>query len=157
MPSGTVHGGATRVITALFTTVSIIERNPDWMWVSAGALMGLFLGPDLDVDKSFDGERLIRNIKVIGRPLAFLYATYWWPYRKIMPHRSKASHFPVISTIGRWLYVLSMNWGIAFALGHDITVYYSLYKRELVLLFFGNFWADFAHWSMDAGTPQGVD
>jgi len=157
MPSGTVHAGATRVITGLFVSNAVITQNPEWVWVAFGSAIGLLVGPDLDVDGSFHGDSLIRRVPILGKPLELVYKAIWWPYRKVMPHRSKASHFPVISTLFRYVYIIAIAWGISRIIGWDLTSFILTHIDQLKLIIFGNFWADFAHWGMDAGTPQGVD
>ena len=75
--------------------------------LSVGALGGLFLTPDLDVDAGSDSEEEVRDISPLGENLWWIY---WFPYRKLIPHRSPLSHWPVIGTLGRLLYLSIAYW-----------------------------------------------
>ncbi|ABX09745.1 metal-binding protein [Prochlorococcus marinus] len=59
------------------------------------ALGGLWLSPDLDIDS--------KPLKRWG-----ILKIMWWPYRKIIPHRSFFSHGPVIGTTLRVLYLMAI-------------------------------------------------
>lgn len=54
---------------------------------SAGCLVGLKIHPDLDLSRSW----------------------LWVPYSKSLRHRSPWSHFPVLGTIGRLLYLVGVT------------------------------------------------
>lgn len=59
---------------------------------SAFLVGGLWLSPDLDT---------ISNATRRWGPLRGL----WWPYRRLLPHRSPLSHSPLLGTAGRLLYL----------------------------------------------------
>lgn len=75
-----------------------------------GCLLGIALTPDLDqvgVSKSEWGL-----VKWLG-PVGFLWMAFWWPYARVIPHRSPWSHLPGLGTLGRILYsiiLLSLIW-----------------------------------------------
>jgi uncharacterized metal-binding protein len=119
MADGKTHAVATRTL-AMFLFIGQIANGiyRDYplqtiffssLALSAGALAGLFLTPDLDVDVGSDSEQEVRDISPFGENLWWIY---WYPYRKLIPHRSPLSHWPVIGTIGRLLY-LNILYGIA--------------------------------------------
>lgn len=60
---------------------------------AAGFLLGgLYLSPDLDTpSRPFYRWKTLR--------------WYWLPYQKLLPHRSKWSHTPIVGTAGRLLYL----------------------------------------------------
>lgn len=69
---------------------------------TTGCLTGVILGPDLDVDGGFLGHGIVD--KYLGRIVGKIWRIIWWPYAKLMPHRSTWSHAPVISTLVRLAY-----------------------------------------------------
>lgn len=75
--------------------------------LSIGALGGLFLTPDLDVDVGSDSDVEVREISPLGENFWWIY---WYPYRKLMPHRSPLSHWPVVGTLGRLFYLSILYW-----------------------------------------------
>ncbi|WP_370455492.1 DUF2227 family putative metal-binding protein [Synechococcus sp. RSCCF101] len=54
---------------------------------------GLWLSPDLDTR-----SRALRR----WGPLGWI----WWPYRRLLPHRSPISHAPLLGTAGRLLLLI---------------------------------------------------
>ena len=81
--------------------------------LAGGAMLGLILTPDLDVNAGSISEDEVREISPFGENLWWIY---WFPYRWILPHRSPLSHWPIIGTIGRLLYVSIPYWiGLAIA------------------------------------------
>lgn len=112
MPNGPVHTRAT-LITAVVLLRFDVGSLPVW-----GALAGLVLSPDLDVDHGFIGLRQIQKIWIIGRPLSIFWRAIWYPYAKLVSHRSWISHSPVVGTLIRLVYlgaVLSPIWYILSA------------------------------------------
>lgn len=108
MPSGKAHD----IITAIGAAAAV----PVWWyltveprhWEICGTLVGatLFSGwllsPDLDLNSSI--------YKRWG-PLRFL----WYPYQKLVPHRSWFSHSWLLSPLMRVAYLLGMVWLVAWA------------------------------------------
>jgi uncharacterized metal-binding protein len=81
-----------------------------WPWLGLGGvavaamaflLGGLLLSPDLDTRS---------NATRRWGPLKLL----WWPYRKLLSHRSLFSHTPLIGSAGRLLYLAAL--GLALCL-----------------------------------------
>jgi len=70
--------------------------------LSLGAIGGLFLTPDLDIDAGSMSEEEVRRISPLGENFWWVY---WYPYRRLIPHRSPLSHFPLVGTLGRLLYL----------------------------------------------------
>ncbi|MEY4431717.1 MAG: hypothetical protein RLZZ533_1653 [Cyanobacteriota bacterium] len=103
MASGRAHDRATWLLAA---PVALLW----WPWlgpagsIAAGlafVLGGLWLSPDLDT-RSNPTRR--------WGPLRLL----WWPYRRLLSHRSLLSHAPLLGSAGRLLYlgalVLALSW-----------------------------------------------
>lgn len=95
---------------------------------AVGALVGIMLTPDLDVDAGNISNQIIRE-KIGGRPngkqkghpwfivrrrVAWIaekiWDGLWYFYRKSLKHGSELSHFPVISTLFRlgYLYLFTI-------------------------------------------------
>jgi uncharacterized metal-binding protein len=77
--------------------------------IAAAILGDLFLSPDLD---NGSGSRAYR----MWGPLRFL----WYPYMRALPHRSAVSHWPVIGTAGRLLYLGALGYLVAEIAGADL-------------------------------------
>ena len=101
MASGRAHDRATWLVALPFGLLW-------WPWLGpAGStcaglaflLGGLWLSPDLDT-RSNPTRR--------WGPLRLL----WWPYRRLLTHRSLFSHSPLLGTAGRLLYLAALLVGI---------------------------------------------
>ncbi len=66
-----------------------------------------FMNPDLDLDSI--GYQSWGPLRII-----------WWPYQKALSHRSFISHFPVISTLLRIIYLLWFPVLLIFLLGSSV-------------------------------------
>lgn len=69
---------------------------------SAGCLAGIFLTPDLDQQTLSHSEHLLVRW-TFG--LGYGWVLLWYPYARLIPHRSPLSHFPILGTLGRLLYL----------------------------------------------------
>jgi uncharacterized metal-binding protein len=103
MASGRAHDRATWCLALPFGLLW-------WPWlglagsaVTSGCFLlgGLLLSPDLDTRS---------NATRRWGPLHVL----WWPYRKLLRHRSLASHTPLIGTAGRLAYLSAAVLGISW-------------------------------------------
>jgi uncharacterized metal-binding protein len=101
MASGRAHDRATWLLALPFGLLW-------WPWLGntgvaaaglAFLLGGLWLSPDLDT-RSNPTRR--------WGPLRLL----WWPYRRLLRHRSLLSHSPLLGTAGRLLYLAALLAGI---------------------------------------------
>ena len=67
-----------------------------------GCLAGIFLTPDLDQEgRSMSESLLVRRSFGLG----YLWLLLWFPYAKLIRHRSPLSHFPILGTAGRVFYM----------------------------------------------------
>ena len=105
MPSGKVHDritiGAAVLSVPVWWHFSASPRD-----LGAGAVLilsmlfsGLAISPDLDLDSS------------VYRRWGF-FRWLWWPYQKIVRHRSWISHSFLIGPLLRVVYFLAFVWGI---------------------------------------------
>jgi len=111
MPSGKTH---TKM--SAWLAVGLAPVSPT---AALGCLSGVLLSPDLDVDAGYYGLHVLRTIW--GDFVADVWWAFWLPYAKIMPHRSIASHFPLLSTAVRLVYVLLPMLLITYAVGYMTT------------------------------------
>ena len=105
MPSGKVHDQITVIAAGLSVPVWWHFSPTPRQW-SAGAVLilsmlfsGLAISPDLDLNSS-----------VYRRWGVFRWL--WWPYQKLVPHRSWISHSFLIGPLLRVGYFLFFVWGI---------------------------------------------
>jgi uncharacterized metal-binding protein len=94
MASGRSHDRATRRLALPFGLLWWPALGPAGMAVAAGAFLlgGLWLSPDLDTHS---------NATRRWGPLRLL----WWPYRRLLSHRSLLSHSPLLGTSLRLLWL----------------------------------------------------
>ncbi len=94
MASGRSHDRATRRLALPFALLWWPALGPAGVAVAAGAFLvgGLWLSPDLDTRS---------NATRRWGPLQLL----WWPYRRLLSHRSLLSHSPLLGTALRLLWL----------------------------------------------------
>jgi uncharacterized metal-binding protein len=145
MPSGKVHSSTTIVAAATTIEAVIIYEASRPIEVQSlacfllGLSVGLIMSPDLDLDKNINFSRL-----------GIIWRLLWWPYTKAISHRSFVSHFPIISTIIRMLYIGLVPAVIAFVLGlriYNVQVYWMMFIGLLGLMT-----SDIAHYYQDVTT-----
>ena len=97
MASGRAHDRATWLLALPFGLLW-------WPWQGAGGALsaglgflvgGLWLSPDLDTPS---------NPSRRWGPLRWL----WWPYRRVLSHRSLLSHSPLLGSAGRLRYLAAV-------------------------------------------------
>jgi len=101
MPDGKTHDKITLIGAALSVPAWLLLAPPEWRtdYTACGTLVaatlfsGLMLSPDLDLDSS-----IYRR----WGPIRFV----WWPYQKLIPHRSTLSHSLLLGPLLRVLYFL---------------------------------------------------
>ena len=102
MPSGHVHTTATLILAAAGGVAAYYNAMPV-VPVVVGALAGVLLTPDLDLDTGSTSQRTVRER--LGCLVGALWALYWRPYSMAIPHRSWLSHGPLIGTAIRVAYL----------------------------------------------------
>jgi len=107
MASGSVHTTVTVAATVpTFAVAAYVTRDPGLAALAAaGTLSGVLLSPDLDHDDITISEGILWRVSpALGIP----FTIAWTPYAKLLPHRSPLSHWPIVGTLGRVLYVLAL-------------------------------------------------
>jgi uncharacterized metal-binding protein len=106
MASGTIH---TRISLTAAAPVGVLAF---WqtcdpvlaLAAAAGCASGIYLSPDLDICGTTKSEILAR--RHFGLVLGWLFWAFWYPYGRMIRHRSFWSHAPIIGTAGRVLYIV---------------------------------------------------
>lgn len=109
MSSGKAHAMATKLLAIPAGAAAVLVVPGDVLAVASlgalGCLTGLVIDPDLDVDGITRSEwQLLKRFWILG----MVWVVLWWPYARLIPHRSPLSHFPVMGTAGRLLYLVGM-------------------------------------------------
>jgi uncharacterized metal-binding protein len=106
MASGRRHDRATRRLALPFGLLWGPALGPAGVAVATGAFLlgGLWLSPDLDTHS---------NATRRWGPLRLL----WWPYRRLLSHRSLLSHSPLLGTSLRLLWLAALVLIACAALG----------------------------------------
>ena len=128
MSSGNVHIKASFLLSAGFS-IGAMFYDPRLLVCAEGALVGIFLSPDLDVDKTYIGDKLIeQKAGWIGRRI---WVGFWRSYKTSFKHGRFASHFPIFGTFTRLSYIyfwlifiphtliyllLNPNWNLIYVL-----------------------------------------
>lgn len=113
MASGRAHSIATLTASTCFVVVATVNDNPALYLTAAGALLGLACQPDLDHDDGSISQHFIRGVSSVAEKVWWYY---WLPYRKLMSHRSFWSHFPIVGTVIRVLYLFWWMYAAGFPL-----------------------------------------
>lgn len=150
MADGRTHTVATVCVAAGAAIACIALGQPAVaIYAAGGAIVGVVVHPDLDQNsgKSF-------GARVLG-PLQIPWKILWAPYAVMVPHRHWMSHAPVVGTIGRVLYLLTIKaivhaaiarvefWNILL---HDVSF---ILTYPLWLGLIGLAFADLIHYALD--------
>lgn len=123
--------------------------------ITLGCITGILLSPDLDIEKGSISMAHVRNFTGnAGGIFSTLWLWYWWPYAKAIPHRHFLSHFPVVSTIIRMIYLFILPIIILFIMFLQIENGLEIYKTIIfnlyvVFVFLGLCVSDTLHAIMD--------
>lgn len=145
--NGRAHAGTSLVLAApVGIAVGLLARRIDAGILAAlGSAAGVILSPDLDHEAITLSDAYI--FIGLGNFLGFLWMLYWRPYVWLVPHRSRLSHTPLVGTLVRVTYLLTIPAFLAARQGW----------LEPLLSFIGHLWplwiglaySDVAHWVMD--------
>ncbi|RMF46735.1 MAG: hypothetical protein D6755_06230 [Anaerolineae bacterium] len=104
MPNGKVHATATVITAAVSTPILLtLTTPPHALSWAGGCLCGLILTPDLDLERPTKSHAIVRHSA--GRGWMLVWFLFWYPYARLLPHRSPWSHAPVIGTLLRVAYL----------------------------------------------------
>lgn len=158
MPNGRCHSAATIATASAFlsyfaagvvVTSTTISAYNEWaIFAAMGAFCGLVIEPDLDQDAQAAPLSTMRETG--GDGLARIWQLYWSPYAHAIPHRSWVSHFPVIGTLGRVLYLAPLYSVPLFIWTH----FFGFPLHHIFHVLVGLCWVDLLHFIMDFWIPR---
>ena len=125
MPSGKIHDRLT-VVTAVLSAPVWVLASPSLDAASYAAglagylISGFYLSGDLDTKSA--------PLKRWG-PLKFI----WWPYQKLVPHRSWISHGIGVGPILRTVYFAAVIWVLARSLLYLVDQWLIPLDRDAVI------------------------
>ena len=130
--------------------------EPVWLWLSVGAMLGLFINPDLDQNGLSAAETIFMKLptailKGAGITLMGQWISIWGFYAALLPHRSPLSHWPVIGTVGRVVYLLGVVWLVSKVFGDGQAVSVIVATPAVWIAVVGLGFADLGHWLRDIG------
>lgn len=152
--SGKQHFNATLGLGVVLTLVATFI-NPLYILTTIYAsVTALFVHPDCDLESTSYSERMIQqwSNKIIPYWLShFLMKSYqiiWYVYAIFTIHRGWTSHFPIVGTIGRAIYLYGIFWliNVHFEIVSKIT-----YSHELLWFISVIAISDILHFLMDGG------
>ena len=180
MSSGCVHQKASLALAGGFLLGSL-AFGPGIEYAT-GALVGIMLTPDLDVDAGNISNQIIRE-KIGGKPsgrqkdkpwfvirrriawaVEKVWDGLWFIYRGSVKHGSPLSHFPVISTLFRLAYLFLILLVIPYAafailfpgawdIGSEIRWWLEMARQHHQVIL-GLMGSDFIHWGLDILTTE---
>lgn len=150
---GVTHRTINTLVSIPFTGALLVEAH--WSPIEAvtfwcGYTFATFLvNPDLDLDS-------------IGYRSWGVLRFYWWPYQRALAHRCFLSHFPVVGTLCRIIYLLWLPILVIFLLGSttrnkvssDIFAYWPVYGVFLLLWVLGMIISDAIHAILDVSSTD---
>lgn len=103
MSDGHAHLKSSLILAASLSAAALVYQDPKILECAGGALFGIVCSPDLDVDKGFIANHIIR--KRVGWFWERAWRWFWKGYSESFKHRGFASHFPIFSTFVRLAYI----------------------------------------------------
>jgi uncharacterized metal-binding protein len=161
MSSGRVHTLSAVALATGFTVAALSDFDVSAMQYTYGALIGILVSPDCDVDKGNMGYYYIR--KRLGDWAEYIWDKVWFMYRRSVKHGSELSHFPVVSTLGRLTYLfffvlvipyLFLDIFFPIDLGYEFSWWFGkLCQYWRIIVGLGSI--DFVHFVLDIATVKG--
>ena len=121
MSSGRTHAAVTMISSAGCAYLLYRQGLPSSQALAfcMGGLAGLLVNPDLDVDNGSISQRVVRHSTGCLESTAWSFL--WVPYAILIPHRSPLSHWPILGTTLRLVYlalIFHLLWlGLHYTLG----------------------------------------
>jgi len=103
MSDGKTHTAASLLLATGFSVAAFATSQPQLFECAVGALVGILISPDLDVDNgNVSGTIIGKKIGWFGERL---WRWFWKDYATSFKHGRFGSHFPVYGTAGRLFYI----------------------------------------------------
>ena len=134
MASGKVHALDCVIVgVGMGATGFLVTRDPtSAACLVGGGFLGIIITPDLDVDAGCISYRVVDWF--IGVPAGLVWRLIWLPYAKRLGHRSFWSHFPIVSTLIRLVYLGLIGWALGLERILDIDLFSFLYYLALATI-----------------------
>lgn len=160
MSAGHVHTKACLMLAGGFLVGTVFSRQPEDIQYVAGALAGIFVSPDCDVDSKFIAYKYIRQR--LGKLAETAWNFLWYYYRKSIKHGSELSHVPIVGTTGRLLYLYCFGIVLPYVILCQVLpldFWYELDWWSKHILVYWKIWiglmgADLIHWALDIATTE---
>lgn len=158
MASGEVHqtlgfiAGGLGAIGAYAAKTYLFSDSVSWLHIAgfaSGLAVGILVTPDLDMEGATLEETRWKAIPVIGIVFYVAFRLAWTPYALMVKHRSPWSHFPIVGTLGRAVYVVLLLWLAQIVLDVRIIHLLNDYPSFTVTLLAGWALQDAIHWMAD--------
>lgn len=151
MANGRTHAGDSALLTAPVTiSISLHSGVLPGALAGLGCFLGIVLSPDLDQESWTYSEWVLRKVPVVGWILSWLMFIYWYPYSKAFRHGNWMTHVPVISTVLRLAYALSVPLLVMALWDVELLVeIFPTLQYMLGYVFIGLCVSDTAHWIRD--------
>jgi len=106
MASGYTHERITQYAAPVVAASAFWHSADVGLAVAAGVgcWLGIYLSPDLDICGMTRSENQVA--RHFGRVVGWLFWAFWYPYGRLVRHRSFWSHAPIVGTAGRLVYML---------------------------------------------------
>jgi uncharacterized metal-binding protein len=120
VPSGKIHAVATVIAAGVLGPGLVILAGQSFQRAvafTAGCMLGLVITPDLDVrHRTTHSEGIVRRTG--GQWAGVAWNLLWLPYAYLIPHhRHPLSHWPLLGTVVRLVYLLALPvlfwWGLS--------------------------------------------
>ena len=150
MSDGKTHATATTalIFPVAMTSMLLMPHDPlsGAIVGGIGCLTGLIIDPDLDIENITRSEwQVIKRFWIFG----MLWVVFWYPYARAIPHRSPLSHWPLVGTAGRVLYLLLWIKLLGMILDVPVPIQLIVTNSLFMIWFYGLAVADTAHFIMD--------
>jgi len=160
--AGHVHAKASVILAIGFGLGGIATLNPGSVEYVLGSLASIMLSPDLDVDAKNISSTIMR--KRFGWVAEKAWDSLWYWYRRSLKHGSPLSHFPVVGTLGRLVYMY------LFLIVVPVLILKFLFPSHVDLIYELTWWVkialirykfviavmagDLIHWALDIATTE---
>lgn len=162
MSDGIVHFKSSLILASGFSLAALATGDARILECTAGALVGIFISPDLDLN----GEGIVQGRFIrrkFGNPVLGAWKRFWQGYSGSFKHGQFGSHFPIYSTFVRLSYIYF--WTILIP---HILIYFSFYPSWSLMyvlswyailftspwFFLGLAYSDFIHYALDKVTTK---
>lgn len=161
MSQGVVHRKASLILAAGFSVGALLSQNAGGLECALGAVVGIMVSPDLDVNSGNISYKIIR--KKVGWFGESVWRWFWSGYSGSFKHGQFASHFPIFSTLIRLFYIyfwviLVPHTLIYFSVnpGWDLMYVLSWFAKLFLspMFFYGLVSSDIIHWALDLLTKE---